>query len=107
MRKLFTLLSVLVAFCVLAPLSHATCTVTGEISRISVNNLNSNFFVRLSQPGSVSFLFSTADNGITAAAVTAQASHMRVTVTGSAAACAAVVGGASSGGSVIKLTTAP
>jgi len=107
MRKLVTLFSVLVALCVLAPLSHATCTVTGEISRISVNNLNSNFYVRLSQPGSISYLFATTSEGITEAAVTAQASPMRVTVTGNAVICTAVVGGASSGGSVITLTTAP
>ena len=105
--KQFLTLAVVLAGFTLAGVSHATCIATGEISRISVNVGSSNFFVRGENPGSTSFLFNTTDPAITSSAVTAQASHMRVTVTGSAGACGPISLGQSAGGGVITLTTAP
>ena len=109
MRKLLALLTATVAFGLLPSASWAVCTASGEISRISANpgSLASSFYVRASTPGSVSFLFVTTDSKIIDAALNAQASHMRVTVTGSATACGAVVGGSSAGGTVTRITTAP
>ena len=107
MKKLLALLTVAAAFGMLASVSQANCIASGEISRISTNPGNCNFFVRTSTPGSVSFLFASVDDKVCAATVTAQASHMRVTVTGNAAACGAVSGGISAGGTVITITTAP
>ena len=106
-KPLFTLVALLIGAGLLAPVAQAACIATGEISRVSVNVGASNFFVRAENPGSVSFLFNTADTAITSSAVTAQASHMRVTVTGSAGTCGPVSAGASVGGTVITLTTAP
>ena len=109
MKKLLALLTATAAFGLLPSVSWAVCTASGEISRISINpgGINSSFYVRASTPGSVSVLFATTDGKVVTAALTAQASHMRVTVTGNAAACGAVVGGSSTGGFVNTMTTAP
>src|SRR5260370_6204548 len=107
MKKILCALAMIAAWSTLASISHAACIAGGEISRISVNLGSANFYVRNSNPGSVSFLFATNDPGQTAAAVTAQASHMRVTATGSFSACTAPVNGSSSGGNLVTLTTAP
>ena len=107
MKQLLALVVVLAGSSMLVRASQAACIATGEISRISNNVGSSNFFVRGENPGSVSVLFVTSDLGIISATNTAQASHMRVTVTGSNSFCTTPVGGASSGGNVITLTTAP
>jgi hypothetical protein len=109
MKKFLALLTATAAFGMLPSVSWAVCVASGEISRISVNPgaITSSFFVRASAPGSVSVLFTTTDDKVVTAALTAQASHMRVTVTGNAAVCGAVVGGIRAGGSVNTVTTAP
>ena len=107
MKKLLVLLTATAAFGLLPSVSWAVCVASGEISRISTNPGNCNFFVRSSNPGSVSFFFTSVIDKVCTAAVTAQASHMRVTVTGNAAACGGVVGGISAGGAVNTITTAP
>jgi hypothetical protein len=109
MRKLLALLTTIVAFGLLPSASWAVCTASGEISRISANpgSVVTSFYVRASAPGAVSYLFGTIDAKVIDAALSAQASHMRVTVTGSATVCGAVAGGSSAGGTVTNITTAP
>jgi hypothetical protein len=109
MKKLLALLTAIAAFGLLPSVSWAVCVASGEISRVSVN-VNTgvhSFFVRTSTPGSASFLFNTSDQSVVTAAFTAQASHMRVQVTGSASECGAAVNGIRGGGTVTLITTAP
>jgi hypothetical protein len=109
MKKLFLCALAVVACGLSASAAQALCNVVGEISRVSVNpgGVQSSFYVRTSNPGSTSFLFNTIDIKIITAALSAQASHERVLVTGNATTCGAVVSGSSFGGSVNSITTAP
>jgi len=109
MKKQFLCALVVVACGLSASAAQALCIVSGEITRISVNpgGVQSSFYVRASNPGSISFLFTTIDTKIITAALSAQASHERVQVTGNATSCGAVVNGSSFGGTVNTVTTAP
>ena len=109
MKKIVSLLVTFVAFGLLTSVSHATCVASGEISRVSVNpdSVSSSFYVITSTPQQPSYGYFTTDIKIVNAALTAQASHMTVTATGSAASCPPPSGGVINGGTVITLTTAP
>jgi hypothetical protein len=109
MKKLATLLTVIAAFTTLASASHATCVASGEISRVSVNpgSVVSSFYVITSTPEQPSYVYGTTDGKVVNAVLTAQASHMTATATGSAASCPSPIGGVINGGTVISFTTAP
>jgi hypothetical protein len=109
MEKIVGLLVAFVAFGLLTSVSHATCVASGEISRISVNpdGVFSSFYVITSTPQRPSYAYFTTDIKIVNAALTAQASHMTITATGSVASCPSPSGGIINGGTVITLTTAP
>ena len=108
MKKLLALLTATAAFSLLPSVSQANCAATGEIPRVFVTAAGSvNIGVRLSNPGSTFFNFTTTAPSVINAALIAQSSHQRVVVVGNAAACGAVVGGLSAGGTVISITVAP
>lgn len=109
MKRYHFLTLSLVAYGVGASIAQAACIATGEISRATTNpgTIASVFEVRTSTPGSASLRFTTSDEKIMAAVLSAQASHERVQVTGNATACGAVSGGVSLGGVVVNITTAP
>ena len=108
--KRYCLLTLTVVVCgVGVSIAQAACVATGEISRVSVNpgTVASSFYVRTSTPGSASMLFASNDEKVMTAALSAQASHERVQVTGNATACGAVASGVSLGGAVVAIITAP
>ena len=109
MKKLLTLFTATVAFSLLPSVSQAVCVSSGHITRASVapGPGPSTFAVRSSTPGSISFLYLTADAKVLDAALSAQASHARVQVTGALAACGGVIGGSSAGGPVTNIVVAP
>jgi len=109
MRKLLKLAIAATAFSLPVPLvAHATCTATGTIPRVFVQSASlTNIGVRANAPGSVFFNFTTSNTAVIAAAVTAEASHMTVSIGGAAAACGPVIGGVSAGGTVINMTVSP
>lgn len=89
--------------------AHAACVATGQISRVSVNpgGAASSFYVTTSTPAQPSYLYQTLDAKIVTAVIVAQASHMTVRATGTAAACPAPAGGVVAAGTVTSFTTAP
>ena len=106
MKKQFAVLMATITLSLLPTLSHAQCVATGQISRTFVVPTPglTNIGVRSSDPGSTFFNFTTSNLAIITAAVTAEASHKTVTMTGNAAACGPVVGGLSAGGTVVNIT---
>lgn len=109
MKKQTTILMAIAAFTMLSSAANATCVAEGEISRVSVNTgtAPSSFLVITSTPARPSYGYFTSDQKIIAAVVSAQASHMTVQVTGSAASCPAPASGIILGGTANTFTTAP
>ena len=109
MKKLPALLMVGAAFSLLPSISQALCVASGEVTRVVTLPAAglSNVWVRFSVPAATTFSYFTNDAKMVTAALSAQASHMRVTAVGSAATCGAPSGGLSAGGTLTQLITAP
>jgi len=109
MRKLFTMVMAAAGFCLLLPsVSRAACNATGTIPRVfvQVGGLT-NIGVRDNGANTVFFNFTTTNTAVINAAIAAEASHMTVAISGSAAACGPVIGGLSAGGTVTAMLVSP
>jgi len=109
MRKLLTQAMAAAAFSLLVPsVSHAACFATGTIPRVFVQvGAATHIGVRDNGAATVFFDFTTTNAAVISAAIAAEASHMTVTIGGSAAACGVVVGGLSAGGAVVNMLVSP
>jgi hypothetical protein len=107
MQRLLTLLAVAVACC--PSVSQANCAAAGTIPRIFVSSggATADIGVRGNGPGSTFFNFTTTSSNVISAALSAEASHMTVVITGNASNCPAPTGGLSQGGAVVAITVSP
>ena len=101
MKKLLTLFAAITACGLLPSASQADCNASGEIPRVNVLAGVTNIGVRLNGPNATFFNFTTNNLAFITAALTAEANHMTVRVSGNAASCSVPVGGLSSGGDVV------
>ncbi len=111
MKKLLTLLTATAAFGLLPSVSQAACVATGTIPRVFVVVGGvTNIGVRANGAPATFFNFTTTNATVIDTALIAEASHITVTVAGSAGACGAVVGGqggVSAGGVVTSILVSP
>ena len=111
MKKLLALLVAITAFSLLPSVSQAACVATGTIPRVFVVVGGvTNIGVRANGAPATFFNFTTTNATVIDTALIAEASHITVTIVGSAAVCGAVVGGqggVSAGGTVTQILVSP
>lgn len=113
MKKLPFVFFAAITMPLLPTVSSASCIATGAIPKISLDTGGSaNIGVRSNAPGSTYFNFTLnvldfPRAGLLNLAAAAEASHVTVTVEGSATTCGAVVSGQSAGGNVKSIIMSP
>ena len=103
MKKSLALFAAITACGLLPSGAQAVCNAGGTIPRVFVQAGVTNIGVRANGAGTTFFNFTTNNLAFITAALTAEASHMNVLVSGNAASCSAPVGGLSNGGAVVAI----
>ena len=107
MKKLLVLIAALTTCSLLPSVSQAACNAGGTIPRVNVLAGVTNIGVRLNGPNTTFFNFTTTNLAFITAALTAEASHMTVQVSGNAASSSVPVSGLSNGGAVVAILVSP
>lgn len=109
MKKVCVLLMLTAALGMLPSVSQATCNTAGEIFRVfTFPGLNtSTIDMRTSASPATTVRYITTDAKVLNAALTAQASHMRVIIFSNLAVCGVPINGIQAAGVANSITTAP
>jgi hypothetical protein len=105
MKSLMIMLAVAAAS--FPSISQANCVASGTVPRIFVTGSGTNIGVRDNGAGTTFFNFTTTSGPFISAALSAEASHMTLTITGNAAGCSSPVGGLSQGGAILTILVSP